>query len=386
MTNYLKFNFKLLRKKELLFTLVLCFLAVIILFIFNTTKLSNENQQRIDYYHEMGNKKIAKSLENEQWTAVEKHELADISNASWQNSTGFSERGINFYSFSEGKYLLNKKLLKNNLPMMSTRYGTSSSLFIVSLLTYLTSFVGIFLIGFLAFQQSGRKFEGENINFLNVQPIKKWQVIIGDYLTFLVLALSYLFFMLLVGVLVSSLVSGISPLSYPLVTRVNGDFALISVGKFIPMVLVLEILVYSLFLFLAQLVVLFVKSSFLSSLLVTLLLVGSFSAFGNLQLSHPASNWVAANYLQPTSLFIGQDQKAIKINAGPEGHTYENPAYFSAETLSVKRGLALSFSKGLIALIFSIVLVMSLDLYMFHYYANFKGVVTELWRLLTFKT
>ncbi|KAF1297187.1 hypothetical protein BAU15_06470 [Enterococcus sp. JM4C] len=275
------------------------------------------------------------------------------------NESSFPTAGGRIDRYLKGKELLNTALLSRNISPESTRYGTSGALLIVSLLPYLTSFAGLFVLGLCASRIIGKKYEGNQYRWLKVTPLPYIKQLLADYLLYMFLVLVILGTLLAANLAITYFFSGDLNLNYPILVRIKNELQLMSASHYIAQVIAIFLLILSVIFFLSALFVRIVKNSFISVLLATLMIgVGyNLSTHSQSQLN----SWNPFVYTQPTSLLIGRDEQPIDIDYTSvldfkdesdyvwveTDFTFENISYYQAHTLGFKLGIDLSFGKAI---------------------------------------
>ncbi|BDR55678.1 ABC transporter permease subunit [Xylocopilactobacillus apis] len=279
-------------------------------------------------------------------------------------------------NYLKGKKKVNHRLLREHLKPESTRYGTSGSLFIISVLNYLISFIGIAVITWYSIRSVGKKYEGNQHRWFETTPIAKWKIVLSDYLSFIINCIEFLLVTLFLSVLVTTLCGQKFRGNYPILIRTTERLSLIPAQSYIVLLLIMCLLVLSVVFFISYFLVKVTKNNFLSVLMSTLLLIIGFGFAG----ITPVGSYNPFLYLQPSQVLSGRSTDKInyEIVGITEGYdddyeyfyrdfVFENPKYYQGESLEHKfkrRGvqLGMEMKKGIISLSSLIVLLFGISI------------------------
>ncbi|WP_317697183.1 hypothetical protein [Xylocopilactobacillus apis] len=288
----------------------------------------------------------------------------------------FKAAGGKIDLYLQGKEKVNQRLLREHLKPESTRYGTSGSLFIISVLNYLTSFIGIAVVTWYAIRAVGKKYEGNQYHWFETTPIAKWKLVLGDYLTFIINCIVFLLVTLFLSVLVTTIMGEKFRGNYPILIRIKERLSLISAQSYIGRILIMDLLVLSVIFFISYFLVKILKNNFLSVLMSTLLLSIGFG-FADIA---PVSSYNPLLYLQPSQVLSGLtrdkiDDDSVGVIDGVDDKyeyffrdfVFENIDYYQGESLEYKfkrRGvqLGLDTKKGIISLSSLVVLLFGISI------------------------
>ncbi|BDR55680.1 hypothetical protein KIMC2_02420 [Xylocopilactobacillus apis] len=297
----------------------------------------------------------------------------------------FQASGGQIDSYLKGKEMINRKLLQYHLKPESTRYGTSGSLFIISVLNYLTSFIGIAVVTWYAIRAVSKKYEGNQHRWFETTPIANWKVVLGDYLTFILNSLGFLAVTLGLSLVITTILGQKFHGNYPILIRTIGGAELIPAVFYIIQVVIIYLLVLTVSFIVSYFFVRLVKRSLMSVLISTLIL-----SFGFMfSTEYLTDSYNPLLYQQPTLVFTGRgtdkvnDDLTYFCNGGDDDFeymlrdfTFENVKYYQGESLGYQLELGLSVTKGAISLTCLILLLLGFLLFPYrNFYWLIKGAV-----------
>ena len=241
---------------------------------------------------------------------------------------------------------INNELIRRKLPVYSLRYGTKNSVFLVILVTYLASFVGILLLLLIFGDSLSGEIEQNTLNFLFVQPVSRLRLFLTKYVISLFQSSLFIGFLLLFGFTMATIFSGMSSFSYPIIVFTKTSMKLIPISQYLFQVALLFIFLLA-FVFACHFVVSILCKKVFLSLFVTLFILIEGYIIGTI--NHPVMNKIAHLnpfvYLNVGKIFVGYDFRDYFQ------YTVENQEYYGNYCLPrILHNEQLQFGNGLMVL------------------------------------
>lgn len=283
-------------------------------------------------------------LKEDNWSSYLVNENNDLYFMNFTNEKNSPLFLDNHQNYVIGKTMFNQYLIENNLPQISSRYGTKSHMFVYITLSYLLTPIGLSLTLFLLSLNQFKKFLTGKINFIITNPISTLKILFCDLCVFVCKNFMFLMAIVTFAFIFSSLFSGGMSPSYPIVKSNGSIFLSPIVYENIKMCLFF-ILVISFCYFLCQTLVMLFRKVYVSFFICTILLVlgGSVSSM-KLIATNPLSSFLPSTYLTFSKITTGRSFEDIDFyyqNYSNQDDKFEenkaiveNTDYYSGKSLT----------------------------------------------------